>query len=185
MSVAGWVPAMVVIFLGATAPSAVWPLVGVVALGTVTGVVAGATLGVVTGALLPLLDATSMGDRVALSVLRSPLHGLVDRSLVGLRVRGRHTGRLFELPVMYCRQGDSLLVFVGRSIDKRWWKNVGAATPLMVLLDGRWTWATASRLSQNDPGRDEAARSYFARWPMARRVATDADPIVRIALAGV
>lgn len=53
---AAWGPAMVVIFLGATTPAADWPVVSVVALGTLTGLVAGMVLGLVTGTFLPALD---------------------------------------------------------------------------------------------------------------------------------
>jgi hypothetical protein len=51
-----WTPAMVVIFLGATTPSAGWPVAAVVGLGTVTGLAAGAVLGVVSGGFLPSLN---------------------------------------------------------------------------------------------------------------------------------
>jgi hypothetical protein len=52
----GWAPAMAVIFLGAGAPDADWPVLPVAALGTVTGLSAGAILGLVTGVLLRRLD---------------------------------------------------------------------------------------------------------------------------------
>jgi len=45
---------MVVIFLGATAPSESWSTVSVVVLGAVTGAAAGAVLGLVTGPMLPV-----------------------------------------------------------------------------------------------------------------------------------
>ena len=48
-----WPPTMVVIFLGATAPSEAWSTEAVVALGALTGATAGAVLGLVSRPLLP------------------------------------------------------------------------------------------------------------------------------------
>ena len=55
VNAAAWPPAMAVIFLGATTPSASWPDWAVVALGPVTGMAAGGVLGIVSGGFLPTL----------------------------------------------------------------------------------------------------------------------------------
>ncbi len=60
---AAWPVAMVVIFLGATAPEASWPVWSVLVLGTVTGGVAGGLLGVVSGWFLPSLTGAMGADR--------------------------------------------------------------------------------------------------------------------------
>lgn len=49
-----WPPVMVVIFLGATTPSASWTTASVAMLGAVTGAVAGGVLGLVTRPFLPV-----------------------------------------------------------------------------------------------------------------------------------
>jgi hypothetical protein len=54
-SALAWAPTMVVIFLGATTPSAGWPVAALVGLGAVTGLAAGAVLGAVSGGFLPSL----------------------------------------------------------------------------------------------------------------------------------
>ncbi|HET8660862.1 MAG TPA: hypothetical protein VFM55_17900 [Micromonosporaceae bacterium] len=104
-NVLAWFLAMAVIFLGATTPAAGWPAPAVVALGTATGLAAGATLGLVSGWFLPSLAGPPPHNRLVLSLLRSPAHGLLDRSLVGLRVRGAVSGERFELPVTYATDG--------------------------------------------------------------------------------
>lgn len=55
VSAAAWTPAMVVVFLGATTPSADWSVATVVLLGALTGLAAGTVLGLVSGRLLPSL----------------------------------------------------------------------------------------------------------------------------------
>ena len=56
----GWIA---LIFLGATAPEASWPVWSVLVLGTVTGGVAGGLLGVVSGWFLPSLTGAAGGNR--------------------------------------------------------------------------------------------------------------------------
>jgi hypothetical protein len=55
VSAAAWTPTMVIIFAGATTPSAAWPPGLVLGWAAATGLVAGAVLGAVSGALAPLL----------------------------------------------------------------------------------------------------------------------------------
>lgn len=56
VSIAAWTPTMVIIFVGATVPSASWSTAAVIATGAVTGACAGAVLGAVSGWLMPTID---------------------------------------------------------------------------------------------------------------------------------
>lgn len=165
---AAWSLAMAVIFLGATAPAADWSVLAVAALGTVTGLAAGAVLGLVSGWFLPTLDGPPAYNRVVLRLLGSRAHRVLDRSLVGLRVRGLVTGRTFELPVQYAAEGDGLVVVPGRPETKRWWRNLVEAAPVDVLLHGCWQHGDGLLLRPGDPGYDPAIAAYRRRWPRVR-----------------
>lgn len=174
-----WSPAMAVIFLGATAPAAGWPAPAVVALGTATGLAAGATLGLVSGWFLPSLTGPPQHNRLVLDVLRSPAHRLLDRSLVGLRVRGAVSGARFELPVMYAADGTgSLVVVVGRSQSKRWWRNLRRSAPVDLLHQGAWHPAVGETLMPEQDGYADAVAAYRRRWPRVPIAGT--DPVVRV-----
>ena len=173
-----WTPAMALIFLGATSPAASWPTPTVVALGTATGIVAGGTLGLVLGWFLPSLAGPSPHNRVVIAVLGSPLRGLLDRSVVGLRVRGRVTGEVHTLPVMYAEDEAGLVVVPGHPERKRWWRNLREPGEVSLLRDGRWSCARACLLHSGDPGYDEAAVTYRRRWPKV--ALTDRDLVVRL-----
>lgn len=56
-----WVPAMALIFLGATSAQADWPTLRVALLGTLTGAAAGAALGAVLGSWVPRLGVHPEG----------------------------------------------------------------------------------------------------------------------------
>ena len=79
-SAAAWAPAMMIIFIGATAPGSDWPVATVVLLGTATGALAGAALGTVTWWFLPTLDGAPLHNRIVLrpaGLAGAPRHGHV------------------------------------------------------------------------------------------------------------
>jgi hypothetical protein len=170
---------MAVIFLGATTPEADWATPTVVAIGTITGLAAGTVLGLVSGWLLPTLDGPPARDRAVMALLRSPAHGLLDGSLVVLRVRGTRSGRLFELPVQYAADADGVVVIPGLPETKRWWRNLTHPAPVAVLRSGSWLSGEGRLLSPGDAGYIPALRAYRRRWPRVR-VLND-GPVIRVA----
>ena len=62
-------------------------------------------------------------------VLRSPLHPMLDRVLLMLRVTGRRTGRQYRIPVGYQRDGDTITVLVSKAPRKQWWRNYRVPWP--------------------------------------------------------
>ena len=55
-----------------------------------------------------------------------------------LRVRGAKSGRVFEFPVQYAREGDIVVVFPGGARRKNWWRNLRQPAELRVWIDGAW-----------------------------------------------
>jgi MFS family permease len=164
-NMAAWAPAMAVIFLGAGAPGADWPLPTVVALGAVTGVAAGGVLGLVTGWFLPSLDGPSAHNRILMGLLGSRAHGVLDGPLLVLRLRGVVSGATLELPVQYAAAADGVVVLPGRPESKRWWRNLTRSAPVDILLKGRWQHGEGMLLRPGEPGYDAAMAVYRQRWP--------------------
>jgi deazaflavin-dependent oxidoreductase (nitroreductase family) len=71
---------------------------------------------------------------IVVSLLRSPLHGVMSRSVMLLTYRGRRSAREFTTPVSYVRDGDDLLVVGSR--DHSWWKNLRGGAPVVVRVRG-------------------------------------------------
>ena len=66
-------------------------------------------------------------------LLRSPLHGIVSKSILLLTVTGRKSGKKYGLPVSYVRDGDTILCSTER--DKRsWWKNLRGGADVTMLI---------------------------------------------------
>ena len=112
------------------------------------------------------------------ALLRSPLHGLLSGSLLLVTYTGRRTGRTFTIPVLYAEVGVDLVVYVGRSREKVWWRNLRGGAPVRVRLRGEELAGTGTAVV-DDP---ELREKYLARFPRAAAsLASDLSPVfVRI-----
>lgn len=79
-------------------------------------------------------------------LLRSPLHALLSRLVLGVRVRGRVTGRVYTLPVNYLQNGFILLILSPRS--RTWWRNLQPKAPVTLWLRGHRLQAIAQALTE-------------------------------------
>lgn len=173
-----WTPAMAILMLGASLPSASWPVPVVLIWATGTGALAGAVLGLILGLHAPSLTGSRPQDRIVLSALGRGRPRFLCRATMGLRVTGRRSHRQFELPVMFAEAGSDLVVAVGHPQSKNWWRNLPTQPNIDVLHSGRWTPATAEVITRSHPEYSPLRTAYEDRWPRAGLAET--DPIVRI-----
>lgn len=99
-------------------------------------------------------------------VLRSPLHWLASGGLVLLTIRGRRSGREYQIPVGYQRDADDLVVMVSHAHTKQWWRNFREPGEVGLHLRGRPTTGTAV---VTDPASDEfreRTEATFRRLPL-------------------
>lgn len=76
---------------------------------------------------------------VVTTILRSPAHVLVSKSLLVLTVRGRRSGREITLPLGYVDAPDGLVVIASEPETKSWWRNLSPERPVTALVRGRWS----------------------------------------------
>ncbi|MEY7847748.1 nitroreductase/quinone reductase family protein [Natrarchaeobius sp. A-rgal3] len=69
-------------------------------------------------------------------ILRSPVHWPMSRWLTILTYEGRHSGRSFSTPVLYRRDGDSIVLLTPTE-QTNWWKNFRGGHPLSLLIRGK------------------------------------------------
>ncbi|MYR05581.1 nitroreductase family deazaflavin-dependent oxidoreductase [Gordonia sp. SID5947] len=83
-------------------------------------------------------QTASIVNKLVTPVLRLPvLSSLLGRSIMVLRYTGRTSGKTFELPVGYRRDGDDVIVGVAMPDKKRWWRNfTGEGGPVTMVTDG-------------------------------------------------
>lgn len=71
------------------------------------------------------------------AVLRSPAHRLLSGRVLLLTYAGRRSGTRYTIPVEYRRDGEDLVITVGRPERKLWWRNLRKpGTPVEVRLHG-------------------------------------------------
>ena len=113
----------------------------------------------------------SLGNPFVRALLRSRLHGLLSGSLLLVTYSGRRSGRTFTIPVLYAEAGSELVVYVGRSREKVWWRNLRGGAPVRVRLRGHELAGTAT-VVVGDP---DLRETYLARFPRATK-SLEADP---------
>jgi hypothetical protein len=77
-----------------------------------------------------------IGNPAIVALLRSRAHRFVSGRLLLITVTGRRSGRSFEIPVGYRREGDRLTIPVVMPAAKLWWRNLRGGAPVHVLLRG-------------------------------------------------
>lgn len=72
-------------------------------------------------------------NRAMKFVLRSPMHGMVSKTVLLITFTGRKSGKTFTTPVSYSQDGDQVYVFT----HAVWWKNLQSDTPVTLRIRGR------------------------------------------------
>ncbi len=72
---------------------------------------------------------------VVVSILSSPLHGVMSRSIMLLIYRGCRSGRAFTTLISYVRDGVDLLA--AASCEHAWWKNLRGSAAVRVRFRGQ------------------------------------------------
>ena len=66
-------------------------------------------------------------------VLRSPMHGMVSKTVLLITFTGRESGKTYTTPVDYSRDGDQVYIFT----HANWWKNLCGGAPVTLRIQGR------------------------------------------------
>ena len=111
------------------------------------------------------------GNSCVRGILRSPVHGLLSRSVLLLTFRGRRSGRWFTTPVQYAARDGELVVVPGNAPRKQWWRNLRGGASVRVRLRGRDLDADAELVE--GAAADRALATYLERFPRARRALAD------------
>lgn len=72
-------------------------------------------------------------NRVMSGLLRTPLHGLVSKTIMLISFTGRRSGRVYTTPISYVRQGDMVTAFT----RSKWWRNLDGGAPVTLRIKNR------------------------------------------------
>jgi hypothetical protein len=94
------------------------------------------------------------------ALLRSPLHGVVSRSIMLISYRGRKSGRELSTPLRYLRVGAGFRCFSDRTT--KWWRNLQGGAEVTLRIAGADVRCHAIAII-DDPARIRAALSDYLR----------------------
>ena len=106
----------------------------------------------------------SIGNRLTMAVLRSPLHRIMSHSLLVLSYEGRRSGRRYDLPLQYLEVDDALIVLAGNATEKTWWRNFDTPATVTVRIRGRAFEAKAHVVDESGET-VRYLRAYLERYP--------------------
>ena len=66
-------------------------------------------------------------------VLRSPVHGMVSKSILLITFTGRKSGKSYTTPVSYSQENGMVTIFTHAD----WWKNLRGGAPVTLRIQGR------------------------------------------------
>jgi len=66
-------------------------------------------------------------------VLRSPVHGMVSKTVLLITFTGRKSGKSYTTPVSYSQTDDQVTIFTHAD----WWKNLRSGVPVTLRIRGR------------------------------------------------
>lgn len=66
-------------------------------------------------------------------MLRSPLHGMVSKTVLLITFTGRKSGKTYTTPVSYSQEDGQVTIFTHAT----WWKNLSSGTPVTLRIQGR------------------------------------------------
>jgi deazaflavin-dependent oxidoreductase (nitroreductase family) len=72
-------------------------------------------------------------NRTMKFVLRSPMHGMVSKTIMLITFTGCKSGKPYTTPVSYSQHGDQVYVFTHAT----WWKNLCDGAPVTLRIRGR------------------------------------------------
>jgi deazaflavin-dependent oxidoreductase (nitroreductase family) len=108
----------------------------------------------------------SVGNLIAIAILRAPFHGILSDTIVLISVRGRKTGKVYSIPVNYQRANGDIWVVSWR--DRTWWKNLRGGGKAVLRLQGRQVDYSAQVIEAQDRVQKEFL-AFLSREPRYTR----------------
>lgn len=67
------------------------------------------------------------------AILRSPLHGVVSKTILLISLEGRKTGKTYTIPVSYSIEGERVTIFTHAD----WARNLEGGAPVTLRIQGK------------------------------------------------
>jgi deazaflavin-dependent oxidoreductase (nitroreductase family) len=100
---------------------------------------------------------------IARSLLRSPLHILMSKSVLVISYTGRKSGRKLSTPVRYARVEGRLRCLTAE--HTQWWRNLQASPSVTLLVEGNSAFYSAEVLERDPKLTLQILRHFLDLFP--------------------
>ena len=94
-------------------------------------------------------------------VLRSPVHGMVSKTVLLITFTGRKSGKTYTTPVDYSQDGDQVTIFT----HAEWWKNLRNGAPVKLRIRGRELQGLAEPVAEDKPAVAAGLMAHLQKVP--------------------
>jgi deazaflavin-dependent oxidoreductase (nitroreductase family) len=98
-------------------------------------------------------------------VLRSPVHGMVSKTVLLITFTGRKSGRSYTTPVSYSQHDDQVYIFT----HAVWWKNLRFGSPVTLRIQGRELRGLAEPVAEDKQTIADALSAHLRKVPSDAR----------------
>jgi deazaflavin-dependent oxidoreductase (nitroreductase family) len=98
-------------------------------------------------------------------VLRSPMHGMVSKSILLITFTGRKSGKTYTTPVSYSQSDDQVTIFTHAD----WWKNLRSGASVTLRIQGRELQGLAEPVAEDKPAVAAALMAHLRKVPSDAR----------------
>jgi len=98
-------------------------------------------------------------------ILRSPVHGMVSKSIMLITFSGRKSGKTYSTPVSYSQDGELVYVFT----HGEWWKNLRGGAPVTLRIKGRDLQGLPEPVAEDKQAVAAALAAHLVRVPSDAR----------------
>ena len=97
--------------------------------------------------------------------LRSPLHGLVSKTVLLITFTGRKSGKTYTTPVSYSQTGDQVNIFTHAD----WWKNMRGGTSVALRIRGQEFQGRAEPIAEDKQAITAGLAAHLRKVPSDAR----------------
>ncbi len=104
-------------------------------------------------------------NRTMKLVLRSPVHGIVSKTVLLITFTGRKSGKTYTTPVSYSQNGDQVYIFTHAD----WWKNLRSGAPVSLRIQGRELQGLAEAVAEDKSAVATGLAAHLRKVPSDAR----------------